>query len=149
MKTFSSHATDISWQSSAWKWLMVIRDYEKTSIVLFVWYNSAVYKFNITTNILFQVRRLSFLSVLHTSWKLACQQVGGMCLWNLLSCYNVLIVNCDNKRSNQRLMNIHKISKINDRRENYDFLINISLTCFSINGKFPLLQKISKLVYIS
>ena len=59
---------------------MVVRDYEKTVIVLFFWNNSAVNKFNITTNILFQVRRLSFLSVLHTSWKLACQQVGGMCL---------------------------------------------------------------------
>ena len=43
-----------------------------------------------------------------------------------------------------------QISKINDRREKrYDFLINVSLTCFSINVKFPLLQKISKVVYIS
>ena len=81
------------------------------------------------------------------------------CMWpqNILCCYNVFIVNCDNKRSNQRLMNIFsrkraisadfcKISKINDRREKpYDFLNNISLIRFSINMKFPLLQKISKL----
>ena len=43
-----------------------------------------------------------------------------------------------------------KISKINDRRKKpYDFLNNISLICFSMNMEFPLLQKISKVVYIS
>ena len=67
-------------QSSAWKCLMVVSDLEKTIVVLFFWNNSAVYKFNITANISFQVRRLSFLSVLHTSWELARQQVGGVCL---------------------------------------------------------------------
>ena len=57
---------------------MVVSDYEKTIIVLFFWNNSAVYKFNITTNISLEVRRLGFLSVSPSSWKLACQQVGGM-----------------------------------------------------------------------
>ena len=108
-ETFWSHATDISSAKFCMKCLMVVSDYEKTVIVLFLRNNSAVYKFGITSNISFQARRLNFLSVLHTSWELACQQVGGMCLWNLLSCYNVLIVNCDNKRSNQRLMNFFAI----------------------------------------
>ena len=147
---------------SLWWWMIT-----KTPSRLIFWRNNAIYELDRAIDISSQAREQSFSSstVCKTrsccTRELACQQVRGMWPQNILCCYNVLIVNCDNKRSNQRLMNIFfrkramsadfcKISKINDRRKKpYDFLNNISLICFSINMKFPLLQKISKVVYIS
>ena len=147
---------------SLWWWMIT-----KTPSRLIFWRNNAIYELDRAIDISSQAREQSFSSstVCKTrsccTRELACQQVRGMWPQNILCCYNVLIVNCDNKRSNQRLMNIFfrkraisanfcKISKIKDRREKpYDFLNNISLICFSINMKFPLLQKISKVVYIS
>ena len=46
-ETFWSHATDISSAKFCMKCLMVVSDYEKTVIVLFLRNNSAVYKFGI------------------------------------------------------------------------------------------------------
>lgn len=95
---------------SLWWWMIT-----KTPSRLIFWRNNAVYELDRAIDISSRAREQSFSSstVCKTrsccTRELACQQVRGMWPQNILCCYNVLILNCDNKRSNQRLMNIFSV----------------------------------------